>query len=294
MKGIVMAGGVGTRLYPITQGVSKHLLPVYDKPLIYYSLSALMLAGIREILLICASDDLPSFRRLLDDGARFGIQLHYKVQPRPDGIAQGLLLAEEYIGGETVALVLGDNLYFGQGLSDKLQKAAALQRGARLFCYPVQDPSRFGVIELDQNGIPVGIEEKPAKPRSNYAVTGIYFYDHQVVDIAKALQPSGRGELEITDVNLVYLREELLEVDILGRDFTWLDAGTPDSMLEASHFIQTMERRQNFKIACLEEIAWRKGWLSADVLRQQCAVMPSTPYRDYLLNFLQQKEGGLQ
>lgn len=283
-KGIVLAGGSGTRLFPVTRGVSKQLLPVYDKPLIYYPLSVLMLAGVRDILIITTPEDAPAFERTLGTGADFGLNLQYAVQPSPDGLAQAFLIGEEFIAGDPVCLVLGDNLFFGQGLSDMLARAGSRARGATVFGYRVKDPERFGVVDFDKDFRAISIEEKPEQPRSNHAVTGLYFYDGDVVDIARRVKPSPRGELEITSVNQEYLSRGDLHVEILGRGFAWLDTGTHASLLEASHFVQTLEARQGFKIACLEEIAFDRGWLTqADLLRIG-ASMSKNDYGQFLLD----------
>ena len=285
-KGIVLAGGSGTRLYPITMGVSKQLLPIYDKPMIYYPVSVLMLAGIREILIISTPDDLPSYKKLLGTGEQFGVKFSYVEQPSPDGLAQAFILGEEFIGDDSVCLVLGDNIFHGHSFSESLKKASAQKSGATVFGYLVNDPERFGVVEFDGDGKAISLEEKPKKPKSNYAVTGLYFYDNQVVEIAKNVEPSERGELEITAVNNVYLSQEKLHVEKLGRGFAWLDTGTHDSLLEASSYVQTVEHRQGLKVACLEEIGWRNGWLSDDELRQQGELLKKTQYGQYILSLL--------
>lgn len=284
MKGIVLAGGSGTRLYPITKGVSKQLLPIYDKPMIYYPLSVLMLAGIRDILLISTPDDIGSFQRLLGDGSEFGIRLSYAVQPSPDGLAQAFIIGEEFIGDDSVCLVLGDNIFYGQGFSPMLHAAAARKQGATVFGYQVKDPERFGVVEFDENKRAVTIEEKPIKPKSNYAVTGLYFYDNDVVEMAKQVKPSGRGELEITSINQAYLDRGDLNVELLGRGFAWLDTGTHESLLEAAHFVETIEKRQSYKVACLEEIAFYNGWLSAADLQFIGQSLSKNSYGQYLLS----------
>jgi len=291
MKGIVLAGGSGTRLHPITMGVSKQLLPVYDKPMIYYPLSVLMLAGIREILIISTPLDLPSYQKLLGDGDQFGITIEYAVQPSPDGLAQAFLIGEKFIGNDQVCLILGDNIFYGHHFTDNLKAARSMTTGATVFGYHVSDPERFGVVEFDETGKALSIEEKPAKPKSRYAVTGLYFYDNTVIDIAKKIKPSPRGELEITDVNRVYLNKQQLNVQLLGRGFAWLDTGTHDSLLEARHFEQTIERRQCMKISCLEEIAFIKKWIDESGLRQQAAKFEKSGYGDYLLNVLTEHSG---
>ncbi|KML68266.1 glucose-1-phosphate thymidylyltransferase RfbA [Pectobacterium peruviense] len=289
MKGIVLAGGSGTRLYPITRGISKQLLPIYDKPMVYYPISVLMLAGIREILIITTPEDMPAFQRLLGDGSRFGIELSYAIQPSPDGLAQAFIIGEEFINGERCALVLGDNIYFGQSFGKKLEAVAAKEEGATIFGYQVTDAERFGVVEFDQDFRALSIEEKPIKPKSNWAVTGLYFYDRNVVEMAKQVKPSHRGELEITTLNQMYLEQNRLDVELLGRGFAWLDTGTHDSLIEASQFIHTIEKRQGLKVACLEEIAFRKGWLSKQQVADEAKVMLKTSYGQYLTQLIAEK-----
>ena len=286
MKGIVLAGGSGTRLHPVTRGISKQMLPVYDKPMIYYPLSVLMLAGIQEIMVISTPEDLPGYQKLLGNGADFGIQLSYAEQPSPDGLAQAFLIGESFIGDGNVCLVLGDNIFYGYGFSAMLRDAAQLANGGRVFGYHVNDPARFGVLEFDTSGKVISLEEKPAKPKSNYVVTGLYFYDNRVVDIAKEVKPSGRGELEITDVNRAYLESGELNVSVMGRGFAWLDTGTHDSLMEAGQFVQTIEHRQGLKVACLEEIGYRNGWLSEEALQRQATALAKTGYGQYLQQVL--------
>ena len=286
MKGIILAGGLGTRLYPITKGISKQLLPIYDKPMIYYPLSVLMLAGIQDVLIITTSKDQESFIRMLGNGSEFGIKITYKVQPHPDGLAQAFIIGEDFIGNDSVCLILGDNIFWGQGFTSILNKAVNRQKGATVFGFQVKDPERFGVVEFDSNQKAISIEEKPINPKSNFAVTGIYFYDNDVIEMAKQVKPSHRGEIEITTLNQMYLERKDLHVEILGRGFAWLDTGTYESLLDAAMFVETIEKRQGFKIACLEEVALDKGWLTKDELKKSAELSSKNSYGKYLMSLI--------
>jgi len=290
MKGIILAGGSGTRLYPITKGVSKQLLPIYDKPMVYYPLSVLMLAGIQDVLIITTSEDQEGFIRMLGDGSEFGIKITYKIQPSPDGLAQAFIIGEEFIGSDSVCLVLGDNIFWGQGFTPILKSAASRNSGASVFGYQVKDPERFGVVAFDENQKAISLEEKPEKPQSNFAVTGLYFYDNDVVEMAKQVKPSHRGELEITTLNQMYMERGDLNVELLGRGFAWLDTGTHESLLEAAMFVETIEKRQGYKIACLEEIAWNNGWLSNEQVMQTAKALSKNSYGQYLEDLIKSEK----